>query len=350
MPPSYEHIFVLYPRGVRTGGPEALHQLVDMLRNLGQSAFLVPCSGVDRERVAEYSCYDAPEALRVIDAPENAVVAPETHAHELKRYQQASKFCWWLSIDNSPLFESETILKRIAPDHPRNILRIVKHSTFSTLRFALQLGSRNDWQHLAQSSYAWSFISSRIDTNPSLLSDYTQTTEFARASSQISYRGRTVAYNPAKGRELLEKVIAASPKDIEWRPIQGYSRGEVIDLLQETSLYLDLGHHPGKDRMPREAALAGAVTIVLRRGAGAYYHDVPIPWEHKISIGNNSVNHAVQCIGRVFENVPEAATKQQAYVQKILSERIQFEAEVRDVFLKGRRGKDYADYQGEISG
>ena len=38
----YSRVFVYYPRGVETGGPEALHQLVDSLRRLKVEAFLVP--------------------------------------------------------------------------------------------------------------------------------------------------------------------------------------------------------------------------------------------------------------------------------------------------------------------
>ena len=347
MTPPYENIYVLYPKGVRTGGPEALHQLVDMLRKLGQSAFLVPCSGEDKERVSDYENYDAPEAPHAIDSPLNAVVAPETYANKLNTFRLATKYCWWLSIDNSPLFESERLLGRLVPDGPRSIMRILKHSTLSSVRHSFQLGNRKDWRHLTQSSYAWAFISSRFDTNPSLLSDYTRLDEFADVPLGLGSRGRSVAYNPAKGREMLEGVIAAAPKDIEWRPIQGYSRSEVIQLLQSTSVYLDMGHHPGKDRMPREAALAGALSLVVRRGAGAYYSDIPIPWEHKILLGRDAVTTAVDRIETVLKEVPAELEKQAVYVRRIRGEKVQFQREVADIFLEGRLGKDYPEYEAE---
>ena len=37
---------------------------------------------------------------------------------------------------------------------------------------------------------------------------------------------------------------------------------------------VDLGHHPGKDRLPREAALAGCVTVVGRAGAAVFADEV----------------------------------------------------------------------------
>lgn len=342
---TYDNVFVLYPRGVRTGGPEALHQLVDMLRSLGQPAFLVACSGAEKMRVEEYACYDAPEVSTAVDSPRNAVVVPETYTRELRKFKHAKKFCWWLSIDNSPFFESEKLMGRIAPDRARNVLRLTKHFVLSSVQSALRTRNRNDWVHLAQSSYAWAYVSSRINTNPSLLSDYTRTEEFdTEARSSVS-RGRTVAYNPAKGRECIEKIIVSSPEDIEWRPIRGLSRAGVIELLQETSIYLDMGHHPGKDRMPREAALAGAVAIVSRRGAGAYYNDVPVPWEHKVSIGEDSIEIAVERIKHVLENVPVESLKQKDYVARILAEKDQFRREVEDIFILRRLGKDFPDYE-----
>lgn len=349
MTPNYDNVFVLYPRGIRTGGPEALHQLVDMLRSLGQPAFLVACSGAEKSRVREYDCYDAPEAAEAVDSHRNAVIVPETYTRELRRFKHATKFCWWLSIDNSPVFESEKLIGRIAPDRVRNQLRLTKHFFLSAVQSILRTRNRNDWVHLTQSSYAWAYISSRINTNPSLLSDYTRTEEFDPQSRQRLSRGRTVAYNPAKGREIVEKVINSSPKDIEWRPIRGLSRGGVIALLQDTSIYLDMGHHPGKDRMPREAALAGAVSIVSRRGAGAYYNDVPVPWEHKVPIGQDAVETAVERIEHVLENVSAEADKQREYVRRILAEKDQFRREVEDIFLLRRLGKDYADYESLVN-
>lgn len=350
MTSNYENIFVMYPRGVRTGGPEALHQLVDMLRSLGQPAFLVACSGAEKPRASEYDCYNAPEVPAAVDSPRNAVIVPETYIRELKRFKHATKFCWWLSIDNSPIFESEKLIGRIEPDRARNRLRLAKHFALSAVQSILRSRHRNDCIHLAQSSYAWAYVSSRINTNPSILSDYTCVEEFGtQFRPQLLSRGRTVAYNPAKGRETVEKIIESAPKDIEWRPIQNLSRAGVIALLQDTSIYLDMGHHPGKDRMPREAALAGAVSIVSRRGAGAYYNDVPVPWEHKISIGPIAVEMAVQRIEQVLENVPAEALKQKEYVRRILEEKEQFRREVEDIFLLHRLGKDYADYERMLS-
>src|SRR4029453_4725198 len=106
-------IFVLYHRGLRTGGPEALHQLVDMLRELGQDAYLVPHPATaHNDRVEQYTVYNAPEAPEIVDAPGNVVVYPETYVYEMSKIKLARRMCWWLSIDNSLTFMAERMWYR----------------------------------------------------------------------------------------------------------------------------------------------------------------------------------------------------------------------------------------------
>jgi len=41
-------------------------------------------------------------------------------------------------------------------------------------------------------------------------------------------------------------------------------------------VYVDFGWHPGRDRLPREAALAGCVVFSTRHGAAGYEGDMPL--------------------------------------------------------------------------
>lgn len=97
-------VYVYYPRGLATGGPEALHQLVDSLRRQNQPAFLVPIPGTESAPRAErYDQYDAPEASAAGDTPGDIVVVPETQALLLKPLRKARGYVWWLSIDYAPV-------------------------------------------------------------------------------------------------------------------------------------------------------------------------------------------------------------------------------------------------------
>ncbi|UTT68309.1 hypothetical protein NMQ03_13720 [Arthrobacter sp. DNA4] len=339
-------IFVLYHRGLRTGGPEALHQLVDMLRELGQDAYLVPHPHTaGNDRVEQYGIYDAPEAPEIIDSAENVVVYPETYVHEMSHIKQARRMCWWLSIDNSLTFMAERMWYR-------NTVSLFEKAKEAAVPFArmwkngvtpAKMRTDKDVIHLVQSSYAWAFVATRLDVVPSLVSDYTPTREF-QATATAKRNRQLVTYNPAKGGHIIDAVKAASPPTIEWQPIVGMTRAEVVATLQQCGVYLDLGHHPGKDRMPREATLSGALTIVARRGSGAFYADVPIPWEHKITPGDTEVATAAAMLPQLIANFEQEVAKQASYRETILNERSRFKREVEDVFVNGRLGKDAYDY------
>lgn len=339
-------IFVLYHRGLRTGGPEALHQLVSTLRGLGEEAFLVahPAT-VGNERVAQYDAYDAPEADAIVDAPENIVVVPETYIEDVFAYKHARKMIWWLSIDNSLTFMAERLWNR-SPSGP---FEKIRQTIVPFLRMwkngdaPVQLRQRHDIVHLVQSSYAWSFIASRLNTVPSLLSDFTPHAEFGPAD-EAKRNPNLVTYNPAKGAHVIEAVKKIVDPSIQWLPIQGMTRSEVVSALQTCGVYLDLGHHPGKDRMPREAALSGALTVVARRGSGAYFADVPIPWEHKIMPDDAEVSATAAALPHLMGNLAEEVRKQDRYRAAIKSEQDRFRREVEDIFVKDQLGKDAYDY------
>lgn len=51
--------------------------------------------------------------------------------------------------------------------------------------------------------------------------------------------------------------------------------------MKQSKVYIDFGPHPGMDRIPREAALAGCIVITNKNGAANYDKDVPIPPQYK---------------------------------------------------------------------
>lgn len=339
--PPYRAIHVLYPRGLRTGGPEALHQLVHTLRGLGQEAFLTPLARtVDAERVKEYAHYDAPERP-FVDAGDVALVAPEPSMGALRVAKEATRVCWWLSIDSSPLFFAER--ERISR-HSYTPAERLKHGGWIALRYAHRLAMRqrswDDMLHLAQSHYAWNFLYDHLDVTPSLVTDYTPTAELdVLPRRPVAERGRTVAYNPRKGGWVVEEMRRRGlPYD--FLPIENMTRAEVLRTLCDSAVYLDTGHHPGKDRMPREAALAGAITLVGRRGSGANSLDVPIPWEHKFAMTADVPGNAAARLDEVFSDLSGHKARQAGYEPFIRGEPDRFRREVEAFFVAGRYGSD----------
>jgi hypothetical protein len=103
---------------------------------------------------------------------------------------------------------------------------------------------------------------------------------------------------------------------------------------------MDPGNHPGKDRMPREAALAGAITLVGRSGSAANWQDVPIPWEHKISMTGDVAANATARLEEVFSDLAGHKERQAAYEPFIRGERERFQREVAAFFVAGKYGSD----------
>lgn len=113
--PTYRTIYLLCPAKVRTGGPEALHQLGRSLRDLGHDARMVYASPdaepevrQGRLRFAEiadprpdaYAHYRLPYTFEIEDDAANALVFPEVWPRILRSINNISPYMWWLSIDN----------------------------------------------------------------------------------------------------------------------------------------------------------------------------------------------------------------------------------------------------------
>lgn len=79
----------------------------------------------------------------------------------------------------------------------------------------------------------------------------------------------------------------ACREDIKWMPLAGYTPTEMAELMCQAKLYVDFGHHPGKDRIPREAAICGCCILTNRMGSAAYREDVGIPECYKIEETGN---------------------------------------------------------------
>lgn len=99
--------------------------------------------------------------------------------------------------------------------------------------------------------------------------------EFANTKQDI------ILYNPNKGKKVTEKLIAANP---QWQfvPLKGLNREQLSEQLYAAKLYIDFGHHPGRDRMPREAAMHGCCLITGVLGSAGNEIDLPILKRYKL--------------------------------------------------------------------
>ncbi|ATG88844.1 hypothetical protein MKLM6_0569 [Methylomonas koyamae] len=270
--PKFKKILVVCPAGAVTGGPEALHQLVDHMNKLGLPAYITYLPfGKSANTPEPYLRYTAPIA-DYEDAAGNLIIFPEVYPQLANKVRHAKAAIWWLSLENFlerrhiwPLHDKVRYIKRVIQGkRPLRGARSLKHMI-----------------HFSQTQHATDYLKQcgiepvpLIDSiNEDFLND--NHLEFANTKQDI------ILYNPNKGKKVTDKLIAANP---QWQfvPLKGLNREQLSEQLYAAKLYIDFGHHPGRDRMPREAAMHGCCLITGVLGSAGNEIDLPIPKRYKL--------------------------------------------------------------------
>lgn len=310
--------FVCCPGASITGGPELLHQLVDTLREYGHAAFI---SYYPFDQTFEcpkpYRIYDAPQAP-VEKGPDAFIVVPETATWVLRMFKGTPAAVWWLSVDNYLGAFGESWLE----DKIRHIWWLIRGQS-------LPLWRLKGLTHFTQSAYASNFLERKgIKSYP--LRDYINPAHFKHAG--YFERHNVIAYNPKKGKAITKRLMKSNP-DFKFVPIQGMPPEQVQKLLTSSKIYIDFGHHPGKERLPREAAMAGCCVVTGRRGSASFEADVPIPKDYKLD--ENAPDFEAKfrsLILSIFENYEGNATSFSMYKDSITREPERFRQDVLKIF------------------
>ncbi len=267
MTPQMKKIQVCCTHSV-TGGPELLHQLVDQLRKNGHDATIVYVPiGEPFECPEPYRLYDAPQS-QLQDEPGVLVIVPEVATAILRMLRHASRAVWWLSVDNYLCVKRESPSKDVYWRY-KSLL----------LQRRLPLPSLRKFHHFSQSHYALEFLG-KVGIRAFPLTDYLGAAHLEQAERPPHAKKDIIVYNPRKGVGITTMLREANP-DMQFVAIEHMTAQQVAELLASAKLYIDFGHHPGKDRLPREAAMAGCCVITGRRGAAANAIDVSIDEKYK---------------------------------------------------------------------
>ena len=98
--------------------------------------------------------------------------------------------------------------------------------------------------------------------------------------------------------------------------------------MQSSKVYVDFGNHPGKDRIPREAAANGCCIITNKQGSAAFREDVPIPEKYKFEEPLEEVDRLKELLVDICSNYSEHVSKFEEYRNWIKDEKVRFDAEV----------------------
>ena len=278
---NYSIVYVLCPPHVKTGGTELLHQLVYQINSLGGKAFIVyQAESMEDVHISKaFSSYidDFLIPEQIDDNENNLLVIPEIYCHLINRFCRIKKAVWWLSVDNFLLFDGGLKGRIQQRGFLKGVLGALHGITKQEFHNSYRLLHKPD-MHLCQSYYAIDFLAKLGITNNVLyLSDYINEVYIENSSKiNLSKKDDIVLYNPKKGFEFTHKLMEQG-KDIDWVAIEGMTTEEVQELMKRSKVYIDFGNHPGKDRIPREAAMSFCCVITGKRGSAAFSEDVPIP-------------------------------------------------------------------------
>lgn len=240
-------VIVVCPANCATGGTEALHAFTyGINRYAGIDAKICywmikhdpPCP-------EEFRGYNCEYITEIPEGFEGVLVFPEIWANKALEYPTCSRAVYWLGIDAYAGWTQRK--ERGAFLEDSSII------------------------HIAQSEYARDFLQ-KLGV-PSIKCTDTLNEDFYEDYEEEA-RGDEVLYNPAKATPFLYNLIEQC-RGIRFRPIQGMSRAEVIDVMRHSKLYIDFGEFPGRERIPREAVLCGCCIITSRIGSADYFGDFP---------------------------------------------------------------------------
>jgi len=183
--------------------------------------------------------------------------------------------------------------------------------------------------HLVQSQYAYQYLLQRGISSKDILyvSDYIGE-NYGRFQLPETYRKNIALYNPRKGNSQAMQPLIDQTNWLKWIPLRNYTEEEMIALMEISKLYIDFGTHPGKDRIPREAASCGCCIVTNRKGSANFYEDIPIPDCYKIN--NNPIDYTqtAQLLLDICMHWGEHNRQFDYYRQSIASEREKFSKDV----------------------
>lgn len=332
-------IYVLCPAGVKTGGTELLHQLVFQINNLcsSQNAKIVYTQTDNVHPVKSFEKYISKNWIResdVVEDKDNIFIIPETSLSEFKKFKLGKKYIWWLSVDNfyrtgfNGWNKFNNTVKQLGLYHAigglfkgkvKNYKKEIKDADF----------------HLFQSFYANDFLrnSNIADDKKVYLSDYINDLYIDKSSVALEHSKKDIVlYNPKKGLRFTKKIIENSPSSIKWVPLINMSNEEVYQNLISGKVYIDFGNHPGKDRFPREAAISGCCILTDKKGAAAYYEDVPIPEKYKFDDNIGNISYILDKIEYCLNNYQHAIKDFENYRKFIKNEKDRFKKDIIKIF------------------
>ncbi|MDR1688787.1 MAG: hypothetical protein LBS21_09300 [Clostridiales bacterium] len=321
-------IYILTPEKVATGGPNCLHQLCYKLRRYNFKAFIYyyPFDMEGPQTHPNYVKYGNPVIDYIVDAPENIVICPETATARIAALKNTRKAIWWLSV----YYYYASVF-----------LYLKKRSNLPVFN----INSPEDVFHFTDCFYAKKNLEFfDIPNNKiSMLESYVNRVFIDGALSNRRFPKKNyVTFNPKKGLEFTNKVLKYCMEngyeDIAFVSLENMTPEKLSDVYKMSKLHIDFGPFPGREYIPREAAVNDMCVITGRFGASKYYEDVPIPDEYKIDATEENLPRIAEKIRYCLNNYETCLPDFKAYKDFAFGLERKFEEDIKSIFKKTYTG------------
>lgn len=305
-------IYILAPQNRKSGGAELSHQLCNAINKLSEipaymcyvdlDAPFDKALGIDVPAPDAYEIYETQHITddSQLNSSDSIIVFPEGLTLSMPYYPLAKKVLWWMSVDNYIISTNESNMPFIRD----NILL-----------------------HLYQSYYSKNYVEKKIpNANGLYLSDYIND-QHGKFIYPAEFRENIGLYNPAKGYEDIKPLLEKASW-LRWVPLTGLDIPHMVLMMEAGKVYVDFGNHPGKDRIPREAAADGCCVITNKKGAAAFEGDVPIPEQYKFESPAESLDEIDALLHDICDNFADHQSRFEDYRKMIASEKDAFYSDV----------------------
>lgn len=315
---------VVAPVSAQSGGPESLHNLARLAIRLGFDVEIVYFPyGEGHQVPVRYLHYQIPVST-LKDEVNVAIVFPEIYCMQALGLKNAKPLIWWLSVD---------FFKRIKYHSLRDKVRYF----LMALRGERPLGGVKTLRgltHLTKAAYDRTFLKKNGITGMQLSGPISSFYLQPCPNSLIIKKQNTILYSTHRNTNIVAALIVRFP-DLIFFPVSGLSEQQLREVYLSSKLFIDFGNHPGKERMPREAAVSGCCVVTGLLGSAANDEDIPIPKRFKLDIEDSDFFVKFKLLASdIFDNFLSTSKEFEAYRHEIYNEPAQQERDFLNIVEK----------------
>ena len=299
-----KYIFLIHcpSNSLLNGGAETLHQFAFHLKENSFETYINYFPNIDTVNLPEnLLSYKIPK--KDFEDNHNIInIIPEVETSRTKLISKGKCIIYWLSVDSY-------FRKNLDKPFWKNWNYYRKSMKKRVFLFKLK-----KYHHLANSYYALNFLNKK-NFNTSLIRGYIS--DFFDGKFEKKNKENIILYNPKKDQVHYKRIFNQFPQ-YKFVALSNMSKVELKKMYSKSKIFMDLGTHPGRERMPREASAMGCVIIVANRGSVKNDFDVPINKIYKFDLKKKNVYRDIgNLIQNIFDNFENHINSIESYREEI---------------------------------